>query len=277
MKSFRFFAAAAAFCLILPAASLVAQTFLFQSQGANRAQAGLRFMRPNFEGDSKLSTFSGTYDFWVNAPVGGSRVNLVGAVPFNVFSAEDVDGESGIGNVYLGAQARLSQSLDQDMNISFGVFLPIASEQQGMAHSIGALADFYELQRSSLQTLTIYSNFAYHYRQINRGMFGFEIGPQLLIPTGDLEGDAELFGHYGLAAGFPLRDAAFFAELLGIFIITEDVGDFGDRFIHSLAFGAQLTASQVRPGLFYVLPLDDEFKLFLDGTLGLKVDLVLKR
>jgi hypothetical protein len=73
-----------------------------------------------------------------------------------------------------------------------------------------------------------------------------------------------------------LANGAFFAELLGIFIVTEDVDDFGDRFTHSLAFGAQLTVGQVRPGLFFVLPLENDLSAFLDGTLGLKVDFALK-
>jgi hypothetical protein len=213
---------------------------------------------------------------WLNAPVGGSRVNIVGALPFNAFSAEGVDGESGIGNIYLGAQARLGNAADNGMNISLGVFLPTASEKKENAHEIGLLTNFHELQRSLPDVLTIYGNFAYHYRQINRGMFGFEIGPQLLVPTGELSGGAELFGHYGLAGGFPLANVAFFAELLGVFIISEDVEDFGDRFSHSLALGAQLTMGQVRPGLFYMLPLDDDLNNIIDGTLGLKVDFALK-
>ncbi len=274
MKFHRFVATVAGFLMILSMQALVAQTFLFQSQAENRTKVGLRFLRPNFAGDSQLSTFSGAYDFWVNAPVGGSRVNIVGAVPFNAFSAEGVDGESGIGDIYFGAQAHLGNSADYGTNISLGVFLPTASEKKDDAHFLGLLTNFHELQRSLPDVLTIYSNFAYHYRQISRGMFGVEIGPQLLVPTEG--GDVELFGHYGLAGGFPLANVAFFAELLGVFIVTEDYDDFGDRFTHSLAFGAQLTTSQVRPGLFYILPLDNNLNNIIDGTLGLKVDFVLK-
>jgi hypothetical protein len=276
MKFHRFAAAVAGFLVMLSVQTLVAQTFLFQSQAENRTKAGLRFLRPNFAGNSQLSTFSGTYDLWVNAPIGGSRLNLVGAVPFNAFSAEGVDGESGIGNIYLGAQTRLGNSADMGMNISLGVYLPTASEKKEDAHFLGLVANFHELQRSLPEVLTIYGNFAYHYRQINRGMFSFEIGPQLLVPTGDLSGDAELFGHYGFAGGFPLANVAFFAELLGVFIISEDVEDFGDRFNYSLALGAHLTSAQIRPGLFYVLPLDQYFNNPLDGTLGLKVDFALR-
>src|SRR5574341_1181816 len=275
MKIHRFAAVVAGFFVILSVQALFAQTFLFQSEAENRAKVGLRFLRPNLAGDSKLSTFSGTYDLWANAPVGGSRVNIVGAVPLNVFSAEGADGESGIGNIYLGAQARLgnyTDSADHGMDISLGVFLPTASEKDEIAHFLGLLTNLYELQRSFPDVLTIYGNFAYHYRQINRGMFGVEIGPQLLVSTGEFSGDTELFGHYGLAGGFPLANVAFFAELLGVFIVSESVDDFGDRFNHSLALGAQLTMGQVRPGLFYMLPLDKDVNDVIDGILGLKAD-----
>lgn len=52
--------------------------------------------------------------------------------------------------------------------------------------------------------------------------------------------------------------------------------DFGDRFTHSLSFGAQLTDRPVRPGIFYIVPLDEDLQDFLDGTLGIKIDLALR-
>ncbi len=197
-------------------------------------------------------------------------------MPFNTFSFEGGNGESGVGNFYAGVQARLGNSADHGMNISLGAFLPTASEKKEVANTLGLLVNIHELQRSLPDVLTIYGNFAYHYRQINRGMFGVEIGPQLLIPTGELNGDAELLGHYGLAAGFPLANVAFFAELLGTFIVTEEVGDFGNRFNHALAFGAQLTMPQARPGLFYLLRLDGDGTGLFNGALGVKVDFVLR-
>jgi len=84
-----------------------------------------------------------------------------------------------------------------------------------------------------------------------------------------------LFAHYGVSGGFQFTNVALFAELLGIAIITEDVDDFGDRFTHSIDFGAQLTGYSVRPGIFYMIHLDEDLSEDLDGVLGIKVDFVL--
>lgn len=274
MKFHRFAAAITGLLVILSLQMLSAQTFIFQDQAEDRTKLGLRFLRPNPADEDNLSTFSGSYDLYINAPL-SSRLNLVGSIPFNSFAAEGEDSESGIGNVYVGLQTRSDNSAEKGMNLSLSVFLPTASEEKGEAHFTGVFTNFYEFQRSLPEVLTVYSNFAYHYRQLGGGMLGVEIGPQLIIPTGQDGGDTELFGHYGLAGGVSLAKVAIFAELLGVFIVTEDVEDFGDRFEHFVDFGAQLTGSVVRPGLFYMLPLHNDFQDIIDGTLGIKVDFVL--
>lgn len=117
MKANRFVVAAAVFFMILSLQSLGAQTFVCQNQAEDRTKFGLRFLRPNFEGEDGLSTFSGTYDFYANAPV-SARLNLVASVPFHTFSAEGNEGESGVGNVYVGLQARTSSSDDGSTSVS---------------------------------------------------------------------------------------------------------------------------------------------------------------
>ncbi len=150
---------------------LSAQTFLLQTPPTEKAQIGLRFMRPNFAGEAGLSTLAGTYDLSLQVPV-GPRLNLVGSLPFSNFSAEDADGESSIGDIYLGLQARQGAS-----SFSFGAFLPTAQEDKFSAFLIGVLGNFYELQRSLPNTLTLYGNYAYRYHHAQGAMFGLELGP----------------------------------------------------------------------------------------------------
>jgi hypothetical protein len=64
--------------------------------------------------------------------------------------------------------------------------------------------------------------------------------------------------------------------LLGVFIVTEKFESFGERFEHFLTFGAQLTGSPVRPGIFYMLPLHNDLREIIDGALGIKVDFALQ-
>ena len=135
--------------------------------------------------------------------------------------------------------------------------------------------NFYELQKYLPDVLTLYGNYAFRSSKPGGAIFGFEIGPNFLIPTED-GGDSELFLHYGLTAGFQMTQLAIFAELAGIAIITEDVDDFGDRLSHVIAFGAQWTGSRLRPGVFYKLYLDEDLSDSVDGVLGIKLDVSLK-
>lgn len=256
--------------VILSSRPLSGQTFLLQTPPEEKTQVGLRFMRPNFAGDAGLSTFAGTYDLYVNAPV-SAKLHLVGSLPFSNFDSDRGSSESAIGDIYLGVQARQGPS-----NVSFGAFLPTASEDKFSAFLIGLLGNFYELQRSLPNTLTLYGNYAYRYHHAEGAIFGLELGPQVFIPTESDGGDVEVFAHYGLAGGFHFSHAALFAELLGVAVLSEDVGDFGDRFTHLIAFGAQLTNYPVRPGIFYQIYLDEDINDELDGVLGIKVEFSLK-
>ena len=65
-------------------------------------------------------------------------------------------------------------------------------------------------------------------------------------------------------------------ELIGLAIITEDVDDFNDRFLHTLVFGGQWNAGTIKPGLFYKIYLKDELSDLVDGVLGIKLDVCLK-
>jgi hypothetical protein len=272
-RKHRFIAAGAGLLLVLSSQSLPAQTFLLQTPPEEKANVGIRFMRPNFAEDSGLSTFSGTYDLYVNVPV-GAKLNLVGSLPFsNVDTDRDAgESESDIGNLYIGLQARGGSSSTHRTNVSVGVFLPTAPDDNFSTFILGLLTNFYELQRSIPNTLTLYGNFAYRYHQTNGALFGLELGPQFFIPTGDDEGDVEIFAHYGLAGGFQASHVAVVAELLGLGILSEDVEDFGDRFTHAVAFGAQLTGLPVRPGIFYQIYLDKDLNEDIDGVLGIKIE-----
>jgi len=255
--------------------SVSAQNFVMQGRAAEKTNIGLRFMHPNFSNDflnRDLSTFSGAYDFWVNVPVSGG-LNLVAAIPVNAMSADGLDGQTAVGDVYVGIQTR-SASPDRSTTFSLGVNLPTASEDDFFAAILGLNTNFHEFRRSLPDVLTIYTNFAHQIRPSTGPLFGFEIGPEVLIPTED-GGDAEVFAHYGVKGGVQLSNVALFAELLGIAIISEDVEDFGDRFNHSIDFGAQMTGYTVNPGIFYLLPLDKDQRDSLDGVLGLKVDFTL--
>ncbi len=251
-----------------------AQTFLFQSLPQDNAQVGLRYLRPFFEGDDDLTVLSGVYDLSVSIPV-GSKFHLVGSLPFSTFDSGNGSGESDIGDIYVGLQIQRKPSDERSSVTSLGVFLPTAPSDGSEATFLGLFTNFYELQKYLPDVLTLYGNYAFRSSKPGGAIFGFEIGPNFLIPTED-GGDSELFLHYGLTAGFQMTQLAIIGEFAGIAVITEDVDDFGDRLTHVLAFGAQWTGNRLRPGIFYKLYLDEDLSDSVDGVLGIKLDVSLK-
>ncbi len=249
--------------------SISAQNFLLQTMPKNVSQLGLRFMRPNFEEDAELSLLSRTYDLYVNIPV-SSKINLVGSLPFTTFAAKDEDSESGIGNIYVGFQTKPVPEFGNKSSLSMGVFLPTATDEASPMF-LGIYSNYYEFQKYISDLVTVYGNYSYQKDQSSGPVFGVEIGPNLFIPTKD-DGEAELFAHYGISGGFKITNVTLSAEIVGLALISEDVENFEDRFIHSLAFGAQWTGNNIRPGVFYEIYLKEDLRDVVDGVLGIKID-----
>jgi len=253
--------------------SVSAQNLLFQTIPKEKPQLGLRFMRPNFDGDDDLSILSGTYDLYCNIPV-SPNLNLVGSLPYSIFSAKGADSKGGIGSIYVGMQTKPTSGSGSFSSLQMGIFLPTATDEFSPM-LLGWYSNYYEIQKYIPDMLTVYGNFSYSMTHSRGAIFGLEIGPNLFIPTkGD--GDVELFAHYGIFGGFKLTSVTFSAELEGLVIISEDIDDFEDRFNHSVAFGAQWTGSNIKPGIYYQIYLKEDFRDFVDGVLGIKVDVDLK-
>jgi hypothetical protein len=230
-------------------------------------------LKPYFEADVDFSAFSGIYDLYANIPV-RSNLNIVSSLPYSTY-ADDEESESEVGNLYIGLQMRQASHKNKSSIISFGAFLPTAGEDDFSINFLSALANYYQLEKYLPNTLTIYGNYSHHIVQSRGGLVNFEIGPNILIPTKDDDDETELLMHYGISGGFQFTNFAVLAELVGLVIISEDVDDFSDRFIHTLAFGGQWTGSAVRPGIFYKIYLKEDFRDFIDGVLGIKLDVAL--
>ena len=155
-----------------------------------------------------------------------------------------------------------------------GIFLPTAKDDF-YPMFLSVYSNFYELQKYFPDLLTIYGNYAYFRNQSRGAIFGVEIGPNLFLFTKGKQRN-ELYAHYGIFGGFKLTSITFSAELEGLAIITGYQDNFEDRFVHSLAFGAQWTGSNIRPGIYYQIYLKEDIRDFVDGVLGIKVDVDLK-
>ena len=251
-----------------------AQTFLLQNIPADKIEFKLRFMHPNFKADIvENSTFSGLYDLQVNWKLTPS-LRIVGSLPLVSsavtnfgFFGNDKETELEIGNVFVGIQNNKALSSSRYFSSTFGVYLPIVSESTGFT---GIFANFYESQKTIRDMLTLYSNFAYQTITPEGAFYGFEIGPQILVPVGDNNADTELFGHYGLSFGYAFSKATICTELVSLFIISEGDIDLSDRFVNSLNIGAQFTRYRIQPGIFLQFPLSENISDVQDYVLGVQ-------
>ncbi|MDZ7318510.1 MAG: hypothetical protein ONB11_05105 [candidate division KSB1 bacterium] len=229
-------------------------------------------MRPNFSSDdADLSLLSGVYELNFNIPF-GDQFSFIGIFPFSTFSAKDEDSESGIGNIYLGLQTRPPAASTNKSSLSFGVFLPTASDELAPV-VMGLYSNYYEMQKYIFDLMTIYGNYAFCREQSNV-IFSFEVGPNIFIPT-KKEREGELFAHYGVFGGVKLNQLILGAELTGLVVISEDVDRFEDRFVHAVGFGIHWRGDNFKPTLFYQIYLDEEYKDVVDGVLGIKLNVII--
>lgn len=273
MKSSSFRIVSAIILVVIMSGSAAAQTFMFKSIPEESPKVGLRFMRPSFDYDAELSTFSGIYDLRVNLPI-NERWSIDASFPLTRYTmGEDGETESFVGNIYGGLQY-IKKTGNKSSITSFGVYFPTGDDDLG--HLIfGTLTNNEDMFKYYPEAWTLYGNFAYINISSGGARLGLEIGPDLLIPTGDGSDDPEFLMHYGLTAGYRGERFAAITELIGMVMLTEEFEDTGDRFIHSIDFGASYISPRFIPGVFYKIYLKDEFSDLVDGVFGVSLEVVL--
>ena len=265
----------AALLLLILLNIVSAQTFEMQSIPTDQLQFGLKFIRPNFNNEIDLSTFSGTYELSANIPV-SLKWNILTKIPYISttftwdFGYDDYKfEEAGLGNIFIGMQFRPKIINTNNSIITFGLFLPTADED---ASGMGEFADILNLQTYFSNSLTPYFNYAFHHINQNGFRFGFEIGPKIIIPTANNDyRDTELYINYGISPAYQINRVLLRAELLGSAILSEDEDEFEDRFIHSANFGIAWVENRVISKIFYKIYLKDFINDLVDGVLGIEV------
>ncbi len=244
---------------------LSAQNFLFQELPKQNTQINFHFMRPTFNRNVDLSALSGIYDISVNVPLNES-LNLIGSLPFLIMKSGDRDSESGLGNLFLAIQIHKSYKDYNGSIVTLGIAAPTADEEVGL---LGLFTDFNGFHKYAPNTLTIFTNYAYH-ALLNEGIkLGVEVGPNIFIPTKG-ESEIEIFLNYGLTAGVQIENFAVFTELIGLAIITQSTDDFVDRFNHSFDIGAMYLGGSVSTGLYYKIYIEEMLSESITGVVGVK-------
>jgi len=254
--------------------SLSAQEFILNSAPQDNFHFGYRFLRPNVDGEDQYSVITGAHELFGDFKLSG-RIYLQAIIPIAYFSAEEMDREISMGNLYAGVQIGIGEQ--SRSRVSAGLYLPTCGDED-WATEFAMISNLYNMERYSPKTLSIYANYAYALRPEKGPLFTLEAGPSLLIPTEEgIYGsrETELLLHYGLMGGYSFGFVGLWAELNGVMIATEEGMSLGDRTLHQLLIGGQFTGGKVRPGLFYGFNLDSEWNDSIKGTFGVKIDVVL--
>ena len=255
---------------------LSAQTLDLQAIPNDKIQFGFNFNKAFYTSNTDMSTLSGVYQLYVNVPV-SSKLNIIADIPY-LNTSFDVNfgfgqlsyNENGFGNIFLGIQTK-PKIMDERRSIfTFGLFLPTAAEQASVN---GLFADYYSFSKYLPNTFNFYFNYAYHYLNTEGFNYGLELGPNLLIPTESSSYETELFAHYGIIAGYQINKLLLNLEVTGIVVISQEVDNFGDRFMHALSIGAQWRETTVTPKIFYKIYLRDDISKNVDGVLGIGVNI----
>jgi hypothetical protein len=263
-----------------------AEWFILEDLPGEKTKLSLRFLHPNFKEPGNLTFFSGIYDFSIRKPL-GDKLNIIGTLPFSTMRAGG-ESESGIGNIYMGIQYSLKSTAETKAHVSLGVFLPTVAKDKSSIGIMGVFSDYCHFPKYLTESVTIYGNAAYHRILSSEFMLGLEVGPYVIISTSsdndDYEGDielyddkAELFLHYGISGGYLSKYVTLTAEFAGVMIVTEKVDDFSDRVFNVIAVGAQWNRGSIRPGIFYKFFMETYMKEIMNGVLGIKVDIILKK
>jgi hypothetical protein len=253
-----------------------AQNIYFQDLPGENTAIQFRFMHPSFDSNAEYSFSSGVYELNVNTPV-SPELNVLASLPFVNYSPSESDGETGVGNLSIAVQPVLNRDSSRISAATIGVVIPTAGKDNNNANYLGVYTNFHYNHKFVSEMLTIYANIANQYYAKSGAFYGFELGPRIWIPTGPGDRDTEFVLHFGLTGGINTGEILVNAELVGLLLLSMQGADsFSDRFVYTLAFGAQYTGWNIHPGIFYSIYLKENLSDTVSGVLGLSVSFVVK-
>ncbi len=261
----------ALFLIIASSFSVHAQNFHMEPTLTNSKLYGLKVDKLFYKNTRffEVSDMSGVYTLYANFQVNNGWYFLI-EVPYVVAKATG-ENESGFGNVFVRFKKPLNKN--QNYSLSFGGILPTIGEENFFRSEIAIYSNIYRTLYTIPSTVTAYMNFAMHNPRDKKEILGIEIGPDLLIPFGELNTDPEFYLHAALKGGYKLNPVWLWAEYSMIMVVSEEDLDFNDRTLNQLSVGGQFRFGKFNPGIFYSFPLDELIKTEVSGALGVKLEL----
>ena len=220
--------------------------------------------------DSDQSILSGNYGLSYKHVL-NDKINLLTEVNF-IHSDFGFGGSSNdLGNILLGVQVKTHKKEDVRSALNLGLYVPTATRQAVN----GLINNFFGFPKYVDDALSLHVGYnVFHF--LDSGFrIGYQLGTDVLIPTGDGFDEVEALGKYGFSLMYQ-TDGGFYSqlELLGVAIITED-DSFDDNTLHTYSLGLGYNWDKVGAGLYYRNYFDEMGDQF-NGIFGLQFNVFIK-
>lgn len=134
------------------------------------------------------------------------------------------------------------------------------------------MSDIKNLQKYTAKTTSIEVNMTYG-KNTYEG-FNYYLNGGLMYcfaeDSAPMNEDASL--SYGIGGSYSKSHVSITGEVIGILnMTTDEVDSFKDRYINAANFGAFYTKGAFKPGIFYSIYMEEEYRDMASGILGIKL------
>lgn len=241
-------------------------------QSSLKNMAWVQFLHPTLI-YSNITFLSGQYDIGLKLRVNDHfRLELdcpVSTVGYksDMFGSKPPEGYTNIGNLYFGIESIYTTKGTETFR--FGAYLPTADRKNPI---LEILSDYYNFLKFTYKTVGLQANYSYKRVLPQKIFYDISFGGAGFIPVGDGgPNESEFFLRYAPSFGFDNSIISIGLTLNGIFIVTDDPEDFGDRFVHYMSINVKYNSTTLEPELFVCIPLSNNLSSILDNTIGIKI------
>lgn len=252
--------------VILWFSSLSAQSIYMKDFYNGKRSILVTLNRVNMD-ESHQQTFSGLYKIGYTHPI-TDNLSIEGMISYHNNRTDDdyPANESGIGNIYLGIN-KLSES--GNSNYSLGLYLPTMSDKTDA--NLYSYYHLYDVSNLARNRLILTGNYSYQKISKSGFIFRIEVGPDVFIDTkGDARDKVEMNIRAAGQIGYKIDGFKIFGEISNLFFVTEDPGDFKDRFFNHFGVGASYALNNFEIGLNYKNTFED-YPSYYNGGLGINM------
>lgn len=229
----------------------------------------IQWLRPTIPGGNDELSFGTSRSSITGRFEVGTNNSVIIEVPFAYLGVKSFDeSEIALGNIYLGSEFVFD---NEKVFAELGVALPTGSENPATA--IGLIADFDRPQTFAIDATALKVRLNYAQLQEVGFIYRLRLGPDYFIFSDEFRDGSELLLNYAIQMGFRSQNLYGLAGVSAFTILSESELTGAARSQYTFSAMLTLSASRVKPGVIFKVPLDNDFEGLVDNVLGLFVNL----